>query len=236
MEFVLLQERQDVVIEDTDNPQGHRVKADGIEIDGGLIHIGDDDAIIGPTHLGQVVGEVEIVGIFALQQHAVGGADAATDRHVHLIQLIAVQGRLIEEEINLIPLDVSLIAHFSVEIHKTTEVLVLLQRLREEQRTHAGSLVDVEHQRHEGVFGIHRQVTHDVGLAVDSLAVEHHMTLIILVLAFQVLDQDVENVVARVAHLNGMVFAEGVIEQVDDILLLDGGGEGHAQQVTHLLV
>ena len=236
LEFVVLQERQDVVVEDTDNPQGHRVKADGIEIDGGFIHIGDDDTIVGPTHLGQVVGEVEIVGVFALQQHAIGGTNATTDRHVHLLKLITIQGGLVEEEINLISLDVKLVANSLIEIDETAEVLVFFQGLREEQRTHAGRLVDIKHQRLESVFGKHCQVAHDVGLAVDSLAVEHHMALVILVLALQVLDQDVENVVARVAHLNGVVFAEPVVEQLFHVFLLDGGGEGHAQQVAHLLV
>ena len=156
IKFILLQERKNVVIENTYNSQCHRVEADSIEINGGFVHIGDDDAIIGPTHLGQVVGQVEIKWIVALQQHAIGGADATTHRHLQFRKLVVIQGGLVEIEINLITLNVSLVAKLLIEIDETGKVLVLLQGLREEQCALAARLVNVKHHRYKVILGKHR--------------------------------------------------------------------------------
>ena len=129
VKFVVLQERKDVVVENTNNPQCHCVEANGVEIHGGLVHIGNDDAIIGPAHFGQVVSQVEIKLIVALQHHAIVGTNATLHGHLQFRKLVSIQGRLVEIEINLIPLNVSLIAKFFVEIHITRKVLVLLQGL-----------------------------------------------------------------------------------------------------------
>ena len=90
-QLVVLHEREDIVVEDTHDSQRHRVEADGVKIHRGLLHLRDDDAVVGPTHLRQVVGKVEVEGIVALHEHAVGGADAAAHGHVQLRQFIVVE-------------------------------------------------------------------------------------------------------------------------------------------------
>ena len=235
-DLVVLQEREDVVVIDADDPQRHRVQADGVEIHRGLVHIGDDDAVVGPTHLGQVVGEVEGVVIVALQQHAIVGTDAAAHRHIQVLQLIAIQGRLVEIEVDLVTLDISLIAQLFVEAHEAGEVLALFQRLSEEQRALAGRLVDVEHHGLEAVFGIDGQVAFHLSLAVQGLAVEEDRHLIGVVLTLEVLHFKVVDVVAGSSHLHGMALAERVVKQVDDLVLVDGHGKRHTQQVVHRLV
>ena len=236
IQFVFLQEGKDIVVEDADNPQCHRVEANGIEINGGLIHIGNDDTVISPTHLGQIVGQVEWELIFALQHHSVFGTNATADRHVHVLQLITIQVRLVEIEVNLISLNVSLIANFLIEIDKTRKVLVLLQRLREKQRAFAGRLVNIKQHRLKGILGIDGQAAFHLGFAVQRFAVEDDRNLIIRIFTLEFLQFKVIDIVADIGNLNRMALAERLIKQIDDLVLVDGHGKGQTDEVIHLFI
>ena len=236
IQFVVLQERQYVVVENTHNPQRHRIEADGVEIDGGLIHVGNDDAIVSPAHLGLHLGQVELILIVILEHHAVVGADAAVHANGQILHLVSVEVALVEVEVNLISLDVSLIAQIVVLGNEAGEVLGLLQRLAEEQGGVVGILVHIKGQRNENALGVNGQVAFHLGLGVDRLTVEDDVNVVVFILAFKVLHQKVVDIVARVCQLHGMVFAEGSVEQVDGIVLVDRHGKGDAQVVVHLFV
>ena len=236
VEFVVLEEREDVVVEDACDSQRHAIEADSIEIDGGLIHIGDDDAFIGPAHLGQHLVEVQRILIVLLEYHTVVGADAAGHAKLQLIQLVPVEVALVEIEVNLISFDVSLIAQVVVFGDKAREVLRLLQRLAEEQGGVVGALVDIEVQGDEDVFSIHGQVAFHLGLGIDCLAIENDMHIIIFILTLKVLNLKIIDIVSHVGHLNGMALAEAFIEQIDGLILVDGHGKGNAQVVVHSFV
>ena len=109
-QIVVLQEREDVVVEDTNDSQRHTIEADGVEIDSRLIHIGNDDAFVGPTHLRLHLGEVEGILIIFLEHHAIGRADATVHANPQLVQLIPIDIALVEVEVHLVSLDVGLIA------------------------------------------------------------------------------------------------------------------------------
>ena len=236
VQFVVLQEGKDVVVEDTHNPQSHRVKADGIEIDGSFVHIGNDDTIVSPTHLREVVGQVETILIIALQEHTVGGTNTTAHGQLKAFQLVRIKVGLIEIEIHLISLNVSLIANFLVEIHEAVKVLVFLQRLREKQSSLASRLVDIEHHGLEDILSINGQAAFHLGLAVIGLSIENDGHLIFVFLALKALQLKLKEVVAQRSRLHGMCLAESVIKDFDGILKVDGRGKGNLHEITHLFV
>ena len=157
IQLIVLQEGKDVVVEDADDAQRHRVQANGVEIDRGLVHVGDDDAVVSPTHFRLIIRQVKIKLGFLLQHLVISAADARSDRHLHLIKIIAVNARLVEIESYLIILNIGAIANLAIEVHKTVEVLALFQRLRKIQRPLTQVVVHIELHRLEVVLGINRQ-------------------------------------------------------------------------------
>ena len=236
IQFVVLQKRQNIIVEDTDNPKRHRIEADGVEINRGFVHIGDDDTIVGPTHFRQIIGKVKVEGEIALQHHAVGSTDTTSSSHNQFRQLIVVERSLVEVEIDLVTFDISLVTKCFVEGDEAIQVLILFQRLRKKQGSAAACLVNVEHHGLEAVFGIHRQFTLHLSLVVDRLTIEDNGHLVIGILAFQALNKKIKDVIANVAHLNGMLFTESFIEQFDGIALVDRRSESQTDVVVHLFV
>ena len=104
----------------------------------------------------------------------------------------------------------------------------LFQRLAEEQGGVVRTLVDIEVQRDEDVFGIDGQVAFHLGLGIDRLAIKNDMHIIVLILTLKVLDFKVIDIVPHIGHLHGMALAEAFIEQVDGLILIDGHGKGDA--------
>ena len=153
-QFIILQEREDVVVKDTHDAQRHAIEADGIEINGGFVHIGDDHPFIGPAHLGLHLGEVEGILKILLQHHAVFGTDAAFDTHCQLVKLVTIEVRLVEVEVNVVALDIGLITQVVVSGDEARQVLRLLQGLAEGQGGVVGTLVDIEAHRDEEALGI----------------------------------------------------------------------------------
>ena len=231
-----MQERKDVVVEDADDSQCHAIQADGIEIDRCLIHIGNDDAIIGPTHLRLHFGQVQGILIVLLKHHAIVGTDAAFHAELQFIQLVSVEVALVEIEVNLIPLDVSLIAQVIVFGDKAHEVLRLLQRLTEEQGGMVGALIDIEGQRDEDTLCIDGQVAFHLGFGIDSLAVKDDMHIVVLTLTLKVLNLKVIDIVPDIGHLHGMALAEALIKHLDGLILVDRHGKGDAQVVVHRFI
>ena len=90
VEVVVLVEREDVAVINFDNAEHHGVEADGIEVDGGFAHFGNDDAFLGPADFGAEVSQVE--GKLYLFQKGVACQilDARSDGEVDVFELVAI--------------------------------------------------------------------------------------------------------------------------------------------------
>ena len=235
-QVVLLNEGEDVVVENADDPQRHPVEAHGIEIHCRFLDVGHDVAFVGPAHLRLIVGEREGELGLVLQHLVVGAADAAHG-HGDVFHLVAIEARLVEIELNAISLYVRLVAKFTlVECDQAVQVLSGLQRLAEKQGGLPRSILDLETDRHELVFGIHSQAALDLRFGTDILAVEQHFNLIVSVFAGHRLQHEIVHVVAQIVGLDLILAAGGLVEDLYGILSLDGRGEGHKQLVAHHVI
>ena len=234
VQLIVLQERKDVVVENSDDSQCHRIKADGIKIDGGLLHVGDDNAIVGPTHLWLIVGQLKPEGIFGLQHLTRGTADACADRHLHLLHLIVVETRLIEIEVYLIILNVRFVTNRIVERNQSVEVLTLFQCLGKIQRSLSRSLVNIENHRPEITFGINGQVIAHGFVGFNLAAIQGNFQLGFCIFSFNTLNLNVINIISYSIGLDLIGFPNILTDELLHIALhwID---KSDAKDIIHLV-
>ena len=226
IKFIVLVEGEDIVVINLHDAEHHRVKADGIKINSGIAHFRNDDTFLCPAHFGAEVGKVEGELFFFVQRVAVCIFDTGADGKGHLFEFIAIKAGPVEINDQFIADDLGTVAHIGINGNKAVDI-ALFQRLAEEQRHNAISLVDFIVHQFEHAFSGNGDGLIELGLRLDGVAIKFNFNLGVLFAAFNVVQLEVILTVAQVGRGDFVFIHERGLEDFHSFLFVDRLCEEH---------